>query len=157
MPAPEDSPPTMPADTNATPLLPRNDSWKWWVCGLLLLATMLNYMDRLTLNLTATNILAYFQLDERDYGRLESAFAYAFALGAIIAGWMTDRWNVRGIYAAVVLAWSAAGFLTGLAQGFLGLLVCRFLLGLTEAGNWPCALRTTQRLVPPEQRSLGNG
>jgi ACS family hexuronate transporter-like MFS transporter len=118
---------------------------------------MLNYMDRLTLNLMSVRILEEFHLDERDYGRLESAFAYAFALGAIVAGWMADRWNVRWIYTLAVVAWSAAGFLTGLAQGFLGLLVCRFLLGLAEAGNWPCALRTTQRLVPPAQRSLGNG
>ena len=29
---------------------PRGAFWKWWVCGLLLLATMINYMDRLTLN-----------------------------------------------------------------------------------------------------------
>ena len=32
---------------------PRSRSWKWWVCGLLLLATTVNYMDRLTLNLMA--------------------------------------------------------------------------------------------------------
>jgi ACS family hexuronate transporter-like MFS transporter len=135
----------------------RGPAWKWWVCGLLLLATMLNYMDRLTLNLMSVRILGEFHLDERDYGRLESAFAYAFALGAIVVGWMADRWNVRWIYAAAVVAWSAAGFLTGLAQGFLGLLLCRFLLGLAEAGNWPCALRTTQHIIPPAQRSLGNG
>jgi ACS family hexuronate transporter-like MFS transporter len=147
----------MPA-LDATVSLPaRSPAWKWWVCGLLLLATMLNYMDRLTLNLMSVRILEAFHLDERDYGRLESAFAYAFALGAIVAGWMADRWNVRWIYAVAVVAWSAAGFATGLAQGFLGLLLCRFLLGLAEAGNWPCALRTTQRIVPPAQRSLGNG
>src|SRR5262249_52428048 len=50
-----------------------------------------------------------------------------------------------------------AGFATGYAQTFAGLLLCRFLLGLAEAGNWPCALRTTQRILPPEQRTMGNG
>jgi ACS family hexuronate transporter-like MFS transporter len=134
----------------------RPPSWKWIVCGLLLLATMLNYMDRLTLNLSAARIMGEFRLDERQYGQLESAFAFAFAVGAIVFGWMADRWNVTLLFPLALLAWSAAGFATGLVGGFVGLLVCRSFLGLAEAGNWPCALRTTQHILPPSQRSLGN-
>jgi ACS family hexuronate transporter-like MFS transporter len=122
----------------------------------LLLATMVNYIDRLTINLMAKPIMAEFNLDEGGYGQLESAFGSAFALGAIIMGWFADRWNIRWIYPAAVLAWSLAGFCTGLAQGFASLIVCRFLLGLSEAGNWPCALRTTQRILPPAERAMGN-
>src|SRR5262245_54349951 len=135
---------------------PRGATWKWWVCGLLLLATMINYMDRLTLNQTAKRVMQEVGFDERGYGELESAFAYAFALGAILAGWLADRVNVRWLYPAALLAWSAAGFATGVVQGFFGLLACRFLLGLAEAGHWPCALRTTQRVLPPSERPLGN-
>lgn len=140
-----------------TKLSPRGPWWKWWVCGLLLLATMINYMDRQTLAQLSKRIMGELHLDERDYGQLESAFAFAFAVGAIVFGWMADRWSVRWLYPAAVFAWSLAGFATGLASGFATLLACRFLLGLTEAGNWPCALRTTQRIVPPEQRSMANG
>jgi ACS family hexuronate transporter-like MFS transporter len=146
----------MPVQIPDLQLFARSARWKWWVCGLLLLATMLNYMDRLTLNLTATRIMAEFKLDERDYGQLESAFAFAFAIGAIVAGWMADRWSVRWIYPAALLAWSATGFASGLASGFASLLIMRFLLGLAESGNWPCALRTTQHIVPPSERTLGN-
>jgi ACS family hexuronate transporter-like MFS transporter len=135
----------------------RGKNWKWWVCGLLLLATMINYMDRLTLNQMAGPIMTEFGLQPRDYGQLESAFGAAFALGAILMGVLADRRNVRGLYPAAVLLWSLAGFLTGLAGGFLSLLVCRVLLGLAESGNWPCALRTTQRILPPSERTMGNG
>src|SRR5262245_45427832 len=62
----------------------RTNAWKWWVCGLLLLATMVNYIDRLTLNLMAKPIMTAFDLDPADYGQLESAFGTAFALGAIV-------------------------------------------------------------------------
>ncbi len=134
----------------------RGPAWKWWVCGLLLLATMVNYMDRLTLNLMSVPIMNDCGLGEREYGLLEKAFGVAFALGAILAGWLVDRWSVRWLYLAAVLLWSLAGFLTGLATGFATLLLCRFLLGLAEAGNWPCALRTTQHLLPPGERTLGN-
>jgi ACS family hexuronate transporter-like MFS transporter len=135
----------------------RSSAWKWWVCGLLLLATTLNYMDRLTLNLMSVRIMERFGLDAREYGRLESAFASAFAIGAIIAGWLADRINIRWLFALSVLAWSLAGFSTGMAQGFVSLLILRFLLGLAEAGNWPCALRTTQHILPPHERTMGNG
>ncbi len=134
----------------------RGSVWKWWVCGLLLLATMINYVDRLTVNLMSEEIKGAFSLNDRDYGYLESGFGSAFALGAIIMGFLADRVNVRLLYPLAVIGWSLAGFATGLAQGFTSLLLCRFMLGLAEAGNWPCALRTTQRILPPEERTLGN-
>jgi MFS transporter, ACS family, hexuronate transporter len=134
----------------------RGQVWKWWVCGLLLLATMINYMDRLTLNQTAKRIKDELVLNNEQYGWVEFAFGIAFAVGALVVGWVVDRWNVRWVFPAALLAWSAAGFATGFAGGLSTLLLCRFLLGLFEAGNWPCALRTTQRILRPDQRTMGN-
>jgi len=134
----------------------RPPSWKWAVCGLLLLATMLNYMDRLTLNQMSLRIKEDFELDNKGYGWLESAFGLAFAAGAICGGWMVDRWNVRWVYPTAVLFWSAAGGLTGLVTEYNELLLCRIMLGFFEAIHWPCALRTTQRILSPDQRTMGN-
>jgi MFS family permease len=63
---------------------------------------------------------------------------------------------VRWLYPALVLAWSAMGFLTGLVKDYEQLLLCRTLLGFFEAGHWPCALKTTQRLLSRDERTLGN-
>src|SRR5262245_17144433 len=134
----------------------RSRSWKWLVCGLLLLATMLNYMDRMTLSILSDKMLTVFDLNEGHYGKIEAAFAIAFALGALVMGWLADRVNVRWLYPAALLVWSAAGFATGFVQGVVGLIVCRAVLGAAEAGNWPCALRTTQRILPPDERTMGN-
>jgi ACS family hexuronate transporter-like MFS transporter len=134
----------------------RTPRWHWWVCCLLLMATMINYMDRLTLNLLASTINTDLGLSKRDYASIESGFALAFATGAILFGFIVDRWNVFWVYPLAVLAWSAAGFCTGFAQGFYTLLLCRVLLGAAEAANWPCALRTTQRILPPGDRAMGN-
>jgi ACS family hexuronate transporter-like MFS transporter len=135
---------------------PRRPSWKWLVCGLLLLATMLNYMDRLTINLTAVEIKREMGLNDEQYGKIERAFGIGFAIGALFMGWSADRWTVRWLYPVAVLAWSAAGFATGFAQLLFTLMLCRFALGLAEAGNWPCALRTTQHILPASQRTMGN-
>lgn len=117
---------------------------------------MLLYMDRQTLPNVATRVTTEFQLKEVQYGNVEMWFGYAFAVGAFLWGCVADRWSVRWLYPALVLGWSAMGFLTGLVKDYDGLLICRTLLGFFEAGHWPCALKTTQRLLSRDERTLGN-
>lgn len=117
---------------------------------------MLLYMDRQTLPNVATRISREFNLNQEQYGNLEMAFGYAFAAGALMFGVLADKWSVRWLYPTVLLAWSVMGFLTGLVESYSGLLVCRTLLGFFESGHWPCAIKTTQRLLAREQRTLGN-
>ena len=135
---------------------PRPPHWKWLVCGLLLFASMLLYMDRQTLPNVATRVTREFNLKQEQYGDVEMYFGYAFAVGAFLWGCVADKWSVRWLYPALVLAWSAMGFLTGLVKDYEGLLICRTLLGFFEAGHWPCALKTTQRLLSRDERTLGN-
>ncbi len=130
--------------------------WKWLVCGLLLFASMLLYMDRQTLPNVATRVTTEFKLKQEQYGDVEMYFGYAFAVGAFLWGCVADKWSVRWLYPALVLGWSAMGFLTGLVESYSGLLLCRTLLGFFEAGHWPCALKTTQRLLAREERTMGN-
>lgn len=131
-------------------------AWRYYVCGLLLLATTINYLDRQALSATSIRITRELKLSEEEYGMLELAFGLAFAVGAAFFGWVADRTSVRWLYPAVLILWSAMGFLTGLVETFAGLLVCRMFLGLFEAGHWPCALKTTQRILTPRERTLGN-
>lgn len=130
--------------------------WVWSVCVLLLLASSINYMDRQTLSSVAPRVIHEFQLTKEQYGTLEQGFGVAFALGALFFGYVADRTNIRWLYPGVLLAWSLMGFLTGWANGFIGLMLCRTLLGFFESGHWPCALKTTQRLLPSSKRTLGN-
>jgi MFS transporter, ACS family, hexuronate transporter len=135
----------------------RAPSWKWIVCGLLLLASAINYMDRQTLANAAVRISREFALTQEQYGNVEKVFGYAFAAGSLLFGWLADRMAVRWLYAAVLALWSVAGFATGFVRNYDELLVCRSLLGFFEAGHWPCAVRTTRMLLEPRERSLGNG
>lgn len=155
---------------------------KWWVCGLLLLALMLNYMDRQTLSQMAATIQDELKLSDAQYGGLEKGFGYAFAFGGILVGLIADRANVRWLYPCVLLGWSLAGVATGYADkigvaiapliaavapnaidpsdpsqcAYWGFLICRVILGLFEAGQWPCALITTQRMLSSADRPFGN-
>jgi hypothetical protein len=115
----------------------RSASWKWWVCALLLGASAINYMDRQTLANAAVRITREFQLSQEQYGNLELAFGWAFAVGSLVFGWLADRLPLRWLYPAVLMLWSLVGFSTGFAHSYSGLLVCRSLLGFFEAGHWP--------------------
>ena len=134
----------------------RTGAWKWWVCGLLLLATTINYMDRQTLANAAVRIVNEFDLSKEQYGDLELAFGWAFAVGSLLFGFAADRVSVRWLYPAVLLAWSLMGFLTAWTTDFSQLFICRTLLGLFEAGHWPCALKTTHLLLSAKDRTMGN-
>ena len=154
----------------------RSTLWRYSVCGMLLLATMLNYMDRQTLAQLATTIQYEYQLDDAEYGGLEMGFGFAFAVGAIAFGLLADRISIRWLYPSVLLGWSLAGIGTAYAaeigvalsrslgyglegsssQTYFGFLVCRIALGFFEAGHWPCALITTQAILTRKDRSFGN-
>jgi ACS family hexuronate transporter-like MFS transporter len=143
--------------TQADPASGSSSSLKWWICGLLLLATTLNYMDRQALTQTGPEILADFRINEEDYSKFGVYFNIGFGIGALLFGYLVDKINLRYMYAGLVVAWSTVGFFTGFTTGFTGLLVCRLLLGIFEAGNWPCGIMTVKRVLKPEERSLGNG
>jgi ACS family hexuronate transporter-like MFS transporter len=149
-------------------------NWRWWVCGALLLATLLNYMDRQALAETATELKARFQLDDARYGEIERGFSWAFAVGSILFGFLADRFGPRRLYPVVLIGWSIAGILTPLASTsvaanlespgddpgagtFRWLLLCRVVLGWFEAGHWPCALLTARQILSAKERPFGNG
>ncbi|WP_395737625.1 MFS transporter [Prosthecobacter sp.] len=134
----------------------RPATWKWTICGLLLLASAINYMDRQTLANAAVRIKQEFYLSREQYGHVEAVFAYAFAAGSVVFGWAADRFSVRWLYAIVLTLWSLAGLATGFVHNEQELVWCRMALGFFEAGHWPCGIRTTRALLDARERSLGN-
>src|SRR5271167_2087613 len=149
----------MNIDSQATPITrhePEASLRIWGICVLMLLATMINYMDRLALSQQATEICIELDLTNEDYARIEKGFGIAFAVGGIVTGLAADRISPRWLYPVVLLGWSSVGFATGWVTNYTELLVCRVLLGFFEAGQWPCALVTAQRMLSRRDRGLGN-
>ncbi|GAB4142783.1 MAG: hypothetical protein Tsb009_13350 [Planctomycetaceae bacterium] len=122
----------------------------------LLMATFLNYANRFVFTQNAQQIQTAFETDEKGYGEVAGKFSLGFACGGLLFGILADVISVRWLYPLVVLVWSLAGFSSGMVSSLFGLGVSRFVLGLFEAGHWPCALRTTQRTFKPHERTWGN-
>jgi MFS transporter, ACS family, hexuronate transporter len=129
----------------------------WWICILLLAATILNYLDRQVLSLTAEHVMQEFGLDKEGFGRVLGAFRYSYALVQVFGGWIVDAFGARWVFPAAVGLWSSAGMMTAFAPTLPALLACRVALGAGEAFNWPCALKVTEQLLDPRDRPLANG
>jgi ACS family hexuronate transporter-like MFS transporter len=130
----------------------------WGVCWLMFAATTLTYMDRQTVAFLGEPIKAEFGLTaDADFGWIISAFLLTYALLQVPAGYLVDRWDLRWTYAGAVAFWSLAAAATAVVPSLGLLIACRALLGVGESFNWPVALRVTGRILPPADRSLGNG
>lgn len=138
------------------PAMTRSPSWKWWITGLLLLATTINYMDRVTLANASVRVTKEFGLSDQQYGNLEMIFGWAFAAGSLFFGFLADRVKIYWLYPAVLAGWSVMGMASGWTRGYDELLICRGLLGFFEAGHWPCALKTTFAVLTEKDRTMGN-
>ena len=132
-------------------------SRKWQLCIVLFLATTLNYLDRQTMSILAPALQKELHLDNEALGWLFAVFYYAYMFSQMVVGPILDRSNLRWAFATAVFLWSVVSVLTGLANGFVALLIFRLSLGVVESANWPAGMRVVARLLEPRERALGNG
>jgi len=129
----------------------------WWICFLLFLATAIVYLDRQVLALTAPKIIADFHLTNEQFGQIVAAFRYSYGIVQIFGGILVDANGPRIVFPLASGVWSIVGILTGLATTVGMLTGLRLLLGVGEAFNWPCSLKTTNALLSAKDRPLANG
>jgi ACS family hexuronate transporter-like MFS transporter len=124
---------------------------------MLALASAISYIDRQALSVNASLIRGEFGLSNTHYSYLIASFLVAYTISQTLSGHMVDRLGTRVSLAACAVFWSAAALLHGLVTGFAGLVVCRFLLGLGEAGVVPGAMRGVSEWFPADERSVATG
>ena len=131
--------------------------FRWTVCALLFAATTLNYMDRQILGILAPTLQKSLGWNEIQYSHIVMAFQAAYALGLLGFGRLIDAIGTRHGYAISVFAWSVAAMAHALARGIFGFGVARFGLGLSEAGNFPAAIKAVAEWFPVRERALATG
>src|SRR5574340_1777514 len=124
---------------------------------MLLLATTLNYGDRLALSVVSPDLRREFGMSEWDYSQGVALFMLAYAVMYAGSGYVVDRLGTRRGFAVFVSFWSLAEVLHAFAVGKKSLGAARFLLGLGEPGNWPAAAKAAAEWFPANQRALGVG
>ena len=130
---------------------------RYGVLGLLLIATAISYLDRVCISMAAPFLQKDLALSDAQMGMVFSAFTLAYAVFEIPAGWMADRFGPRLMLTRVVVWWSVMTAVTGVAWGFVSLLVVRFLFGAGEAGVFPGLSRVYARWLPGTWRGNAFG
>jgi len=130
---------------------------RWWIVGLIFVASILNYVDRQALSILAPTIQKDLGLSNDDYASVLNAFLIAYTVALILSGKIVDRLGVRVSLALFVGWWSIANIVTGFARSAVSLGGCRFLLGLGEAGNWTAAPKAVSEWFPARERGLAIG
>src|SRR5207249_2068709 len=118
---------------------------KWRLCALLFLATTLNYLDRQTVSILAPTLQKELNLDNTALGWLFAVFYYAYTFSQVIVGPLMDRFHLRWAFGMAVVLWSAVSMATGLATGFVGLVVFRLLLGIADPSGTTIHARAMRR------------
>lgn len=131
--------------------------YRWTICGLIFFATTINYIDRNVISFlksTFTNELGW---TDGDYANVEITFKIFYALGMLGAGRIIDKLGTRIGYGLFTALWSLAGVCTAFANSVLGFQVVRGALGLTEAGNFPAAIKSVAEWFPKKERAFATG
>lgn len=135
--------------------------YRWTICGLVFFATTINYLDRTVIAFLRPYIAKSFNwtpVEEiANYANLEMAFKVSYAFGFLFAGRIIDKLGTKIGYALATGLWSIAAVCHAFAKGTFGFGVARVFLGLTEAGNFPAAIKATAEWFPKKERALATG
>ncbi len=143
--------------SGATTVPSRLGYFRWVICGLLLLGTTKNYMDRQVLGVLKTTLQHDFTWNEIDYSKLVAAFQFAYAAGMLLVGGLIDRLGTRLGYALAMIFWSLASMGTALANSLSGFRMSRYALGFGEAAVFPASIKAVAEWFPKKERALATG
>ncbi len=130
---------------------------RWWIIGLVALATVINYIDRSALAIMWPDISKDLGMDKNDYAMIVNIFLVAYAIGQSISGKMFDKIGTRAGFVISITIWGLATAIHGLARSVLSFSIFRVFLGLGEAGNWPGAVKSNAEWFPVKERALAQG
>jgi MFS family permease len=131
---------------------------EWRVLILLVISALINYIDRTTLSVAATDIQRELHLTNTQVGALQSAFfaSYALCQLSFVAGWVVGRFHVGWVLAWGFFLWSGATAMTGAATVFAMILSLRLLLGIGESVSYPSYSRILASEYPEHHRGFAN-
>jgi ACS family hexuronate transporter-like MFS transporter len=135
----------------------KTGNFRWTVCALIFFATTVNYLDRQVIGILKPVLESDLNIGEAAYGYIIMAFQLSYAFGMVIAGRLIDKFGTRIGYGISVFFWSIAAMGHALARGAFSFGFWRGLLGLSESGNFPAAIKTVAEWFPKKERAFATG
>jgi ACS family hexuronate transporter-like MFS transporter len=157
-------------ESGYTASAPDKSNVRWFVCGLLFLATTINYMDR--------NVFGYVEpllhdvpfmgwnhladkfhqpVFDNNFGNVLIYFQIAYGCGFLFAGRMIDKLGTKTGYALAIAIWALSSLAHSTVTSVMGFCIARIFLGLGESGNFPAAIKAVSEWFPTEERAKAVG
>ena len=134
---------------------------RWWIIGLIGVATIINYIDRSAINIMWPNIYKEFGIADGDsknaLAYITTFFMIAYAIGQTATGKMMDAIGTRLGMVVSIVGWSISIALHAVARSLFSFSIFRALLGVSEAGNWPGATKSNAEWFPAKERAIAQG
>lgn len=130
---------------------------RWWIIGLIFIATVINYIDRTAFALLWPQMGEDLGMDNSDYAFMLNVFMVTYAASKFLSGRLYDQIGTRIGFIVSIVVWSSAAAMHAVARGVVSLSIVRGLLGLGEAGLWPGAVKSNGEWFPVKQRALAQG
>jgi len=131
---------------------------RWTICALVFFATTINYLDRAVISLLKSTLEnEKIIVGAGAYANVEIVFKIAYAIGLLLAGKFIDKMGTKKGYAWATGLWSLSAVAHAFAKNVFSFSIVRGALGLTEAGNFPAAIKTTAEWFPKKERAFATG
>ncbi|MBI1180681.1 MAG: MFS transporter [Alphaproteobacteria bacterium] len=124
--------------------VPRQHPRATYAVGVLMLVALFAYVDRIIIAVLQEGIRRDLGLSDTELGALTGiGFGVFYTLFAFPVARLADVWVRKYVIAAALAAWSLLTASSGMALGFVTLLLCRMGVAVGEAGSAP----TTHSLI----------
>jgi MFS transporter, ACS family, hexuronate transporter len=134
---------------------------RWYIIGLIAVATIINYIDRSAINIMWPFIYKEFGIEDANnkdaLAYITTFFMVAYAVGQTVTGKLMDAIGTRLGMVVSIIAWSISISLHAIAKSLTSFSIFRAMLGISEAGNWPGATKSNAEWFPPKERGIAQG
>jgi len=141
---------------NSSPATAGRTNVRWLICLLVFIVTTIIYSDRSFLGQLKSMLgtTPGIMLTGSQFGLINSFMLGAYAFAVLFAGRIIDRVGIKNGYAITIALWSIAAFSHTLVSSVGGLIAARVFLGVSEAGNFPAAIKTIAQWFPAAERAF---
>ena len=129
---------------------------RWWMIGLIMLGSVINYLTRSTLAVAAPTILKDLHITTRQYSWIVGAFQGAI-MAQPVCGYALDVLGLKIGFAIFALAWSLVNMAHCFANSWQAFAWLRGLLGFSEGSANPAGMKATSEWFPASERGLAGG
>jgi ACS family hexuronate transporter-like MFS transporter len=128
---------------------------RWYIIGLIFVATCINYIDRSSIGLLFTQFGPEIGISREQYGWIGAILLLAYTVSQSVSGRLYDRFGSRIGFTVSIVVWCLAAMAHSAIIGFTSFATASFFLGLGEAGNWPGAAKVVAEWFPQRERAIG--